>query len=204
MNLIAKSKIPLHWAAEMLTALCDQADNSPELDEAFFRAFHSAEMSLEESIDRRKALMWTIEGTLKAARGARAEIDAYIQILKKRQEKLKDATRLDMEANPNLPWRDSVGRKLSLAKNQASLNLTFDLKDKRTFTGLLHDETIRMFDIEEKYITRVNIALLNNATVKADLAAGVELIWAELETDKKHVRGLLPKEEEMEDDQHGS
>lgn len=203
-NLVVKAKLPLHWATRILADLCDQVDESPELSDALLQAFKAAAVSHAESIDRRKALMWAIEGSLKAARGARAEVDAYVQRLKAIAEKVKLTTKEAMQEAPDLPWKDSVGRKLTLAKNaEEKLILSFDVKAKRTFTNLVHSETVRMFDIPEKYLKRITVTLLDSDAIKADLAAGVSIMWAEAKRDF-NVRGLMPpKDQEIEDVQTG-
>ncbi len=199
MKLVERTKMPLHWAARLLSDLCDQVDNSPEMTHTMIQAIQSAGVALAEAIDRRKALMWAIDGSLKAARGARAEIDSYVQRLKGIQELLKETTKQAMEADPNLPWKDSVGRKLTLSANsQPSLKLDFDMKDKRTFTNLVHDETVAMFDIPPRFLNRITVTTLNSDALKAALAAGQKISWAELEHGR-HVRGLMPKQEEVED-----
>ncbi len=200
MNQLVRSKIPLRWAAQVLSNLCDLIDNADDMKEGLIQAFQAAGLDLAESIERRKAVMWAIEGQLTSARGARSEIDAYVQRLKAIKESLKEEAREAMEAHPDLPWRDSMGRKLSLCKSQPALSYPFDLKDKRTFTNLVDTETIRMFSIPTKYLVANMVTTLNTKAIKEDLEAGVDIMWAELQHNK-HVRGLLPKQEEIEDDQ---
>lgn len=200
MTLPVKAKMPLNWAAHVLSSLCDQIDGSPEIDDALIQAFTMTEMALAKAIDRRKALMWQISGHLAAARGMRAEIDEQVQKLKAIEKKVKLSTLVEMEAHQDLPWRDSCGKRLWISKNaEASLKLTFDIKEKRTFTNLVHGDTVRNFDIPEKYLTRVTITTLNTDAVKADLEAGAKLIWATAERGR-HVCGLSSKKEEVSDD----
>lgn len=199
MTTALRPKVPLSWAATLLAKLCDQVDDSPVITTELKEAVRHGCDDLAASIDRRKAVAWVAEGMLKAARDSRAEIDGYIQKLKGIQESLKNEAKEAMELHPDLPWQDSMGRKLSLVNNsQASLKLSFDLKETRTFTGLVHHDTIKMFDIPAKYIATAVVTILDSQAIKADLAAGVTLPWAELERGK-HVRGLMPKLKEIED-----
>ncbi len=198
MNQLVRSKIPLRWAAQVLSNLCDLVGNETELKDGLVQAFRSAALDHAESIERRKATMWAVEGQLAAARGARAEIDAYVQRLKAIQHAIKEEAKETMEIHPDLPWRDSMGRKLSLVNNQPSLAFCFDLKDQRTFTNLVDPETIKMFGIPPKYLVANMVTTLNTQAIKEDLKNGVDIMWAELKHGK-HVRGLLPKAEEIED-----
>lgn len=200
MNLVVKAKMPLRWAATLLASLCDQVDHSPEIDQALVQAIEAGVTHLAEAIDRRKALMWAIEGNLKMARGVRAEMDAYVQKLKAIQERVKKTTKEAMLENPDLPWQDTVGQKLTLAKTGGKLKLIFDVKEKREFTNLIDPETIRMFDIPTRYLTSVYVETLNTKAVKAALKAGEALPWAEIE-ERMSVRGLKPKSEDNDDDE---
>ncbi len=197
MNVLVRSKIPLRWAAQTLSNLCDLVDNTTDLKEGLTQAFRGAGIDLAESIERRKATMWTVEGQLKAARGARAEIDAYVQRLKAIQAAVKDEAKEAMEAHPDLPWRDSMGRKLSLCNNQPSVDYCFDLKESRTFTNLIDHTTIDMFQIPAAYLQTATVTMLNTTAIKDALKAGADIMWAELKHGK-HVRGLLPKEDEVD------
>lgn len=199
MNLESRSKIPLRWAAQLVSNLCDQIDESPTLQAPLLAAFRDASIDLTEAIERRKATMWALDGALKAARGARAEIDAYVQKLKRLEAALKAEALAAMTENPNLPWKDSMGRKLTLAKSQPSLRLPFDLKEERTFTNLIHEETVRMFEIPSRFLKLFTISALDTAAVKKALLAGETLSWAELEM-SHHVRGLMPKKDQDHDE----
>lgn len=196
---LVKQKVPLSWAAQALSLICDQIDESGQLDEAIIEAFNTTSVDLAEAIDRRKAILWAIEGNLTAARGARAELDAYVQKLKAIQEKIEISTKDAMEANPDLSWKDSAGRKITLSNSAPALKYTFDLKEKRSFTGLVTDETINMFHIEPKYLNVTTVKTINSAALKSDLLAGKQLVWVGLERGK-HVRGLKPKLLELNDD----
>lgn len=200
MDLEVRSKVPLRWAAQLLTNLCDEIDASPNLSKSLEMAFQEANIGLAESIDRRKAVLWAISGSLKAARGARDELDAYVQKLKAIKKSIELDTKEAMILAPDLPWKDSMGRKLTLCNNSSPKVLfPFDVKEKRSFSNLVHDETIRMFEIPKRFLKGILITSLDMPAIKQALKDGEKLSWADLELGKQ-VRGLKPKDEADDDE----
>ncbi len=189
---VERGKVHFTWAAKMLADLCLRLDEGATPDEAFQLIFTETRLDLAESIDRRKSLMFALQSNLDAARMARADMDAYIQRLKGVQDKVKEQTREVMEQAPDLPYRDSQGRKLSLCNNsQASLKFPFEVKETRAFTNLVEDETIRFFEIGLEHIKTITLHALDTDAIRKDLAAGKKLDWAFAERGK-HVRGWIP------------
>jgi hypothetical protein len=176
----------------MLADLCQQLEEGVNPDEAFQLAFSQTQLDLVEAIDRRKALMFAVQSNIEAARAARADLDAHIQRLKAVQEKVKDETKVTMEKDPELPYRDSAGRKLSLCNNsQASLKYPFEVKETRAFSNLVEEETIKFFDIAPEYLQTITIRVLDTDAIRKDLAEGKELAWVTAERGR-HVRGWWP------------
>lgn len=206
MNLPIKARMPLLWATQVASDLAEMIDSSPEgISEALDQAFNTQLVTHAEALDRQKAILWATAGNRIAARGAKKELDAYIKKQDRIDEEVTARVIKAYELEPRLPWRDSTGKKISVCDNQPALKTTFDIKKKKSFEGVLHEDTIQELDIPEKYLKTVTLKVLDTAAVKADLAAGAKLTWAELETGKQ-VRGLKPpkdfdKELEANDDE---
>lgn len=183
-------KVSFFSAAVTLSELCDRVDSEEELNEAFLAEFENATQSLEESIDRRKYVYQEAEFYIKAARDRKKSLDATIKKLVLIQDRIERRTKEMIEAEPNLPYRDSLGNKLSVRKNsQAALNINLDFRESRSISNILDDTITNLLEISPKYIKTVTFSILNTEQVKADLVAGAELPWASLQWGT-HLRGL--------------
>jgi hypothetical protein len=192
MNLPIKPRMPLLWATQVASQIAEMIDEAPgTIDELLDEAFNAQLVTHAEALDRQKALLWATAGNRVAARGAKKELDAYIKKLDVIEEKVLARVIQAHALEPRLPWRDSTGKKISVIDNQPALKPSFDIKKKKSFEGVLHEDTIMELDIPEKYLKTVTLKILDTEAVKADLKAGVVLTWAELETGKQ-VRGLKP------------
>jgi len=170
-------------AATTLSNLCERIDRGEEIDNLLMQEFSSAKISLAESIDRRKFVHREALAKIELAREYKRSIDKAIDHLKKVAERIERNTMEMMEAQPGLPYRDTLGQKLTICKNsQGSLKISFDHSN-------LEEESIEFLGIDPKYIDKTTLITLNTEKVKQDLASGIELPWATL-THGKHIRGL--------------
>lgn len=181
-------------AARDLSELCNRIDNSQTEDEELFSELilqlDPVCQALSEAIDRRKFIIREAESKIELARSYKRSIDETIKRLQKVQEKLTEATKFSIEANPNIPYKDSLGNKLTVRKNSnPSLILTLDLRDSKAISNLLDESSISLLEIDEKYIKKVSFLTLDTEKVKSDLVTGTVLPWASL-YHGTHVRGL--------------
>lgn len=177
-------------AASTLADLCMRIDSEEEINEALIAEFEDAKLSLAESIDRRKHVYKSAELFIKLARERKSELDENIKKLQKIQDRIETKTKQMIEAEPDLPYRDTMGNKLYLMRNSVpSIKLTLDLRTAKSVSNILDEASIFLLEIDEKYIEKVSYSTLNTDAVRADLLKGVDLPWACLQW-STHLRGL--------------
>lgn len=189
---------PFHGAATRLADLCRRVDEGEQMTGAFVATFGAAELAHAHEIDRRKSEVFYVQRVMKMARDKRADLDAYVQRLKVVEAELKKATGDAIADSPDLPWRDTLGKKLYLGSSK-KLELGFDLAESKTITNVVDRGVVDLLGIEPKYLKPVGYFRLDTAAVKADLKAGVALDWATVET-TRHVRGWEKEDASTSDD----
>lgn len=191
LTMVKRPLVPLGTTAQLLADLCARVDADEDLTPVFLQLFSDAEISQKRGIDDAKAFATDLKALIAGSKAAR---DGWAERAKKLDaalEKLKEEAKNALEAHPDLPWQDSFGRQLTLAKNSASaLKYSFVIKDSRTFTNIVDLQTVQFFDIPARYLNHVTFTTLDSAAIKADLEAGVELSWVKIERGH-HVRGLF-------------
>ncbi len=191
--------IPIEWAAKCLARLIEQVDSETgDLDDALIQAFGDAKGDLVSAVTKRQAIASQLRATLEGVRTYRAEVDAYIQRLKRLEEKLKADALKAVEALPGVDIRGATGKKL-YSRGSQSLKLSFDFKESRTISNVISIEDIEFLGIDDRYIKTVTAFVLDTVKVKEDLKAGARLSWATLE-ESQHVCGLFPSPKELENE----
>ena len=185
----ARTKVPMHEAVAMLAEACRQVDEGADPTGVVAEMFREARLDIADAIDRRKAFKAVCEAQADAAKKAADELRAYAARLGTMVEALKANTQAIMEAEPSLPYRDSVGRKLSLVQSPARLVLDVDLRERKTVSNIIDTATIDLIGISPEYVGVAQFLVLDVEKIKADLAVGTEISWARLERGQ-HVRGL--------------
>lgn len=182
---------PFLSAAVILADLCNKIDeSSDEIDSDILAQFDTATTCLEESIDRRKFVIREAESKIELARAYKRSIDETIKRLQKVQDRITESTKVMVGLNPNIPFKDTLGNKLTVRKNsQAHLVLALDLREAKSVSNILDDASISLLGIDEKYIKQVSYTTLNTEKVKTDLATGIAIPWAALHFGT-HLRGL--------------
>lgn len=185
------AKVSFFDAAIILSDLFNKIDNADEdISEALIEHFDNACKSLTESIDRRKYVYRTAEAKIEFIRSQKQEADEAIKKLKKIQERIMEMTKVTVGLNPDLPFQDSLGNKLTVRKNsQPNLVLALDLRESKAVTNILDQNSISLLGIDQKYIKPVTYFTLDTEQLKRDLQAGEKLTWATLHYGT-HVRGL--------------
>lgn len=155
-------RVSMFDAAHSLSRLCDRIDDSDFCDESLELEFQTAQLSLAESIDRRKFIYREAESK----------------------------TKLVMTQEPSQPYEDTLGNKLKVVKNsQTQLVLAVDLRDKKSVSNIIDDASLELLGIDDKYVKIVTYQTLDTERVKRDLEKGEKLEWASLFRGD-HVRGL--------------
>ena len=182
------TKVSLFEAATSLAAICRKIEDGEELDSLILEEFGATTTQLAESIDRRKAFYGELNSKLELAKNYKKEIDVHMKRLKNVQERLKKVTMDTMAGAPDLPFKDSLGRKLTLCQTPAFLKLTFEMSAPRTFS-ILDPDSISFIGLPDKYIKEISFLTLDTDQIKADLQSGETLPYAKLQT-TTYLRGL--------------
>lgn len=168
-------------AAEDLAEVCREIEDyegmpSDELNvmEALEKRFDLANAHLESSIDRRKAFIAELKSKVEQGREVKKNIDKVLKRLNRLETSLKAMTLYAMHQMPNQPFRDSMGRKLSLQKSPPVVKV---------------DEGLELASLPEQYLKSELVYSIDKEALKADLELGVEIPWARLER-TEYVRGL--------------
>lgn len=183
-------KIPLEWAATALVTLSQQVEDGAELDDAMVQAFDDAKLSITEAIDRRKSFKNYLLMMIDRCKAAKAEVNERQKFFERTLERLTENTKRVIEKNPDVPYTDSLGAKVSLVKNGTpKLNMKLPLTASKSVSNVIDQTSVDMFAIDPKYIKPVSFLTLDVEAIKADLKAGVACEWAELEFGTQ-LRGL--------------
>ncbi len=170
---VTKPKIPMAFAALVLSELCDRLDDGADPTEALVAVFKDSELDLADATDRRIAFDTWIQGSIETAKKAR---DAYAERARKltvAHEAFKTNTLSILEAYPELPYKGQLGRLASQASPPAM---------KLTISSDLTQEVIEQFKIEPRFVKIITRLVLDSAAVKTALQAGEVFPWASLET----------------------
>ena len=159
-------------ASTDLLTLCQDIEDGLEIDESLSCLFKDLSDNLSTEIDRRKAFLAEIEIKKAQAKEHQYQIDLYLKRLDKIALGLKEQTKSLILHNPALPWRDSLGKKLSVCKAPPKLHI--EDKEQALLCGY-------SYKVEEFKIDR--------EAIKTALLAGQELAWARLDY-HTYVRGL--------------
>lgn len=179
-------------AAATLTTICNAIDNGADLDETMLELFNTTATQLSEGVDRRKGAARYLKGAIEQAKAYEEQVTSHRKKLESALAKLKVMTKEIVEANPDIPFKDGLGKKLSIVKNsKPSVKYDFELTYKSVRNVLptfrdelpLSDEELLRYGVPSEFLA------LDTGKVLADLQAGVELSWAEL-AQGYHLRGL--------------
>jgi hypothetical protein len=184
-------KIHLGYAANTLTTICNAIDNGADLDETMLELFETTATQLSEGVDRRKGAARYLKGAIEQAKAYEKQVTSHRKQLETALTKLKAMTKEIVEANPDIPFKDGLGKKLSIAKNgKASLVYDFDFEFTviRDVVSYAAYEYLRESEYLD-YIEETSVYTLNTGKLRADLEAGKKSPVAHLEHGS-NLRGL--------------
>jgi len=160
----------LNDAAFQLNVLCGQIEDLDGDCDVLMSNFDLYKDDLTLAIDKEKALLKEIDHKIEAAKEAMADAKTS----KERYERIKASILKNMiatlESNPNIPYRDSLGKKLYLGNSE---RVVYDAED----------------ELPEEFYIRKESFSVDKTKLKEALKAGREIEGASIEINK-HIRGL--------------
>jgi len=154
---------PFALAAIDLSEICERIDNSEEIDDLVKMEFDKAVTDVVAAVDRRKHLVNEIDQKIAAAKEYKAKADKALKTFERIRDRVIQTTKEVVEANPDIPFKDSFGKKLTVMKNPTpSLKITGEW-DQKKFA---------------KIIRKVE---LDKTALKEALLAGEEVDYAKLD-----------------------
>jgi hypothetical protein len=158
-------------AAQSLSDLCLKLDEGLDIDEEITAEFSNALNDVVEAVERRKFFLAEIESKIKLAKRKRDEMRRAIDKFERIKERVIETTKFVIQENPDIPFKDSLGKKLFVMKNPRP-----SLKIGEGWEG-------------SEYAKIVNKVELDKEKLKDDLIAGTKVEFAELEWGTQ-LRGL--------------
>jgi hypothetical protein len=158
-------------AAVDLVELCELLDEGKEIDEHILHEFQVSLGNVTLAVDRRKHFLAEVNSKIELAKNKRDEAKKAIEKFTRIKDKIIETTKFVIEQNPNIPFRDSLGKKLKVIKNPVP-----SLKVTGTWEG-------------SEYAKIVNKVELDKEKLKDDLISGSEVEFAKLEYGTQ-LRGL--------------
>lgn len=184
---IPSTRVPLAWASQTLHTLMDAIDNASEIDGALTQAFADASTDVALAIDRRQAVIAMTRSYCELARSHKKDLDAQIKVLERIEEKITQSTKEAIEAAPGVVFKNSVGKKVSIARSSTpALTTTLNLGKTSVSNTLSTEDLMR---VDKRFWSVVSFHQLNTSELKRALESGETVSWASLEYGS-HLRGL--------------
>lgn len=178
-------------AAEIARTLMAQIDECPEAEipTALAQAFKISELAKTEAVDRVKALAAELKAQEQKVQAAIAALEKHGERIGFIREWVSDEVRAQIEARPDVLYRDSYGRKLSVGSNGGvpSLKTEGISLGKKHVSNVLDVEALEM--VPAKYVKQVSFLTLDTEAIRADIEGGEDVGFAKLERGKR-VYGL--------------
>jgi len=113
-------------AAYELSQLCAKIDDHDgvEIDQALIDDFQNALGDVTKAVDRRKLFIQTIDARIALAKDYRDRGAQAVKSLENLRRRTVDATKFVVANNPNIPFRDALGKQLKVIPNQPKLVIT--------------------------------------------------------------------------------
>jgi hypothetical protein len=184
-------KVHLGYSANALSTICEAIESSDDLDETMVALFNETSRQLSAGVGRRKAAARAIRFSIEQAKAYEKQVTHHRKRLESALDKLKQMTKEIVEAHPDLPFKDELGKKLTIVANaKAGVKYDFDLGHKTVRNIIAFDQPPVYEEEWKKYVKTEMYHVLDTGRVLADLEKGVELPWARLERGT-HLRWLV-------------
>jgi len=154
-----------------LVELCELLDEGKDIDECVMHDFQVALDNVAEAVDRRKYLLSEVDSKITLAKNKMDEAKKAVDKFKRIRRDIIETTKYVIEQNPNIPFKDSLGKNLKVIKNPIpSLKITGEWEGS-------------------EYAKIVNKVELDKEKLKDDLISGNKIGFAELEY-RTQLRGM--------------
>lgn len=105
-------------AAVALAAICNRIDEEEEvLDDILKKEFSDALTNVAQSVEHIKNMVNEIDSKITLAKRIRDEITQQVKRYQKIKERTIELTKETILNNPDIPFKDSLGRDLSVRRN---------------------------------------------------------------------------------------
>jgi len=189
-ELVPVKKVPLQWAAAALVAICQQIEDGINIEDALLAQFNETKLDIAEAIDRRKGLKNYLEMMISHCKAGKSDINDQQKRFETVLERLKEKTKQILIENPEIPYVDSFGKKLSVVNNGTPrLDLKLPITISKSVNNIVDQQECITFGIDQKYLRTVSYITLDTETLRNDLKSGTILPWADL-TWSTQLRGL--------------
>lgn len=168
------NKLPMVYAAEILSTICDEIDGTDKIDEFLIRAFDDAKQTLAESVDRRIMFDTWSKIQMEAAQEAADQFAARAAKIKAVRERFRLRTKEILESLPEVPYAGKLG-KISIVSNGGLRAIEYSFGSKH-----ITPATAELFGVPEDYILSRVDYFIDTERVRAELENGKTLEWAKL------------------------
>ena len=198
---LQQNKLFLGEAARLVARVCEHIDENydEQLPQDLIDEFNSSSQALAAGVDRRIAVNAQFESTIEALKNREAWAIAVRKRLEKEHESFVQRTREIVEQNPDVTFKSAnFGTALKIVKNGGRQAIKYHIvTGNRSVSNVIDDQTIEMFNIDERYLEYVSCIKINTTAVFTDLAAGKQIGWAEFLPQGTRLAGLkIPKPKE--------
>lgn len=193
-------KLPLSVALRRLAEIHSLLEEGHSVDEVLDQILPIAMDNIAAAVDRygaafRIATGGTLSTEKKTAGGllatayqdvedAKARVARQVAIVERMKERLK----FFLESGPLKELAGDSGRFVLQMSSQGGIEYEMPFAKAVSITNVLSDETIELFSIPNRYLTRAEVWSLNGDKVRDDLEAGVVIPWAKLKPREKYIR----------------
>lgn len=175
-------RISLDEAASIMTSLLESLeDHGPDNEQETIEKYMSAGKSLSESIDRRKFVLKEAESKINLAKSMKDELDEQIKKYRRVHESIIEGTKKIIQENPNIVFRDSMGKRVFVNKNPTPRLISNIQTNTKTYHNALDQDDLDYLISNgyEKYITNISLNVLNTSLLKEDICElGIEIPFA--------------------------
>lgn len=109
--------VKLNDAATRLAEICEKIDEGEEVTDILQADFNTALSDVTAAVDRRKAFFREIDSKIELAKKYKDEITKALKKYENLRERLLEHTKNVVECNPDIPFKDSLGKRLVVVKN---------------------------------------------------------------------------------------
>lgn len=165
----------LNDAATQASALMTQIDDG-DISAEMQRRFSDVLLRTAAGVDQARQLNNAFTAMYQTLAWEQAEISMAMEAILERQLALAEQVKGVIEASPDVPFRDSHGKKVFVRASNPSLKLAFEDR-KKTVAHIAPEE----LDIPPRFLKTVSYTVVDTEAVRAAIKDGENLPFAWLE-----------------------